>query len=86
MSLMSVSNEELESIQSMKKVIEFIARLSSIRNVDYGHTDCEPATDRITIKDMMSLFTSLLRKDERKNAKQKAIREHEMNGSLEFIC
>ena len=66
----------------MKRVIEFIVRLSSVKNVDYGHTDCEPATDRITIKDMLSLFISLLRKDERKNAKQKAIREHQMNGSL----
>lgn len=82
MSLMSVSSEEFESIQSMKRVIEFIVRLSSVKNVDYGHTDCEPATDRITIKDMLSLFISLLRKDERKNAKQKAIREHQMNGSL----
>ena len=79
---MSVSSEEFESIQSMKRVIEFIVRLSSVKNVDYGHTDCEPATDRITIKDMLSLFISLLRKDERKNAKQKAIREHQMNGSL----
>ena len=82
MSLMSVSSEEFESIQSMKRVIEFIVRLSSVKNVDYGHTDCEPATDRITIKDMLSLFISLLRKDERKNAKQKAIREHQMNGTL----
>lgn len=79
---MSVSSEEFESIQSMKRVIEFIVRLSSVKNVDYGHTDCEPATDRITIKDMLSLFISLLRKDERKNAKQKAIREHQMNGTL----
>ena len=86
MSLMSVSVEELESIQLMKKVIEFMVKLSAVKNVEYGHTDCEPATDRINIKDVLSLFISLLRKDERKNAKQKAIREHAMNGSLEFIC
>ena len=59
-----------------------MVKLSSVKNVDYGHTDCEPSTDRINIKDMLSLFISLMRKDERKNAKQKAIREHEMNGKL----
>ena len=60
----------------MKRVIEFIIRLTEIKNVDYGHTDCEPASDKISIKDMLSLFLSLVRKDERKNAKQKAIKEY----------
>ena len=44
--------------------------------MDYGHTDCEPASDKISIKEMLSLFLSLVRKDERKNAKQKAIKEY----------
>ena len=73
---MSVSLEEYDSILTMKKVMEFIIRQTDIKNVDYGHTDCEPASDKISIKDMLSLFLSLVRKDERKNAKQKAIKEY----------
>ena len=76
MSLMSVSVDEYDSIMIMKKVIEFIIRQTEIKNVDYGHTDCEPASDKISIKEMLSLFLSLVRKDERKNAKQKAIKEY----------
>ena len=68
--------EEYDSILTMKKVMEFIIRQTDIKNVDYGHTDCEPASDKISIKDMLSLFLSLVRKDERKNAKQKAIKEY----------
>ena len=82
MSLMTVSTDELETVAMMRKVVEFVVKLSSVKNVSYGLSDSEPPTDRISIKDMLSLFISLMRKAERKNAKQKAIREHGMKGNL----
>lgn len=63
MSMMAVSKSFNEGVNLLKNVLEFIIRLSDIKNVGYGRTDSEPSTDRILIKDMLNLFMSMVRKD-----------------------
>ena len=82
MSMMAVSGVPFQSITLLKRVVEFIVRLSEVKNVNYGRTDSEPSTDRILIKDVLSLFISLVRKDERSDAKKKAIRQYENKKDL----
>lgn len=85
MSMMAVSALPYNAISLMKRVVEFIVRLSSVKNVEYGRTESLPSSDRIPIKDVLSLFISLVRKDERSDAKAKAIRKYENQKDLEFI-
>ena len=85
MSMMAVSGIQFQAVSLLKRVVQFIVRLSAVKNVDYGRTDTEPSTDRISIKDVLSLFISIVRKDERVDAKKKAIRHHENKKDLEFI-
>jgi hypothetical protein len=63
MSMMAVSRSDYETVNLLKNVLDFIVKLSDIKNVTYGKTDCEPSTDRILIKDMMNLFLTMVRKD-----------------------
>jgi hypothetical protein len=69
MSMMAVSRNDQEAINLLKNVLDFIVRMSDVRNVTYGKTDSEPSTDRILVKDMLNLFLSMVRRDEKSNAK-----------------
>lgn len=85
MSMMSVGKTENETANLIKNVLQFIARISCVKNVSYGRTDCEPSSDKILLKDMLNLFMTIMRKDERSNAKAKAIKQFENNQKLELI-
>ena len=62
MSMMAVSKNDQEAITLLKNVLDFIVKMSDVKNVTYGKTDCEPSTDRILLKDMMNLFLTMVRK------------------------
>ena len=85
MSMMAVSKSYQEAVNMLKNVLQFIIRLSDIKNVGYGRTDSQPSTDRILIKDMLNLFLSMVRKDQKTNAKFKAIKQFENSQNLDFI-
>lgn len=63
MSMMAVTKYEHQAILLLKNVLEFIVKMSDVKNVTYGKTDSEPSTDRILIKDMLNLFMTMVRKD-----------------------
>jgi hypothetical protein len=63
-------------------MLDFVSKISSVKNVDYGRTEQGGSSDTITLKDVHSIFTGLLRKGVRKNAKQRAIKEHELSRNL----
>lgn len=50
--------------------------MSDVKNVSYGKTESEPSTDRILIKDMLNLFLSKLRREDRAQSKVKAIKQY----------
>ena len=62
--------------------MEFIVRITDVKNVAYGSSDLEPSTDRASVKDMLSLFTDILRKKDRVDAKSKAIKKFNNNCDL----
>lgn len=62
MSLMAVSRDIHEAITLTRSVLDFIVKMSDVKNVTYGKTDCEPSSDRILLKDMMNLFLTMARK------------------------
>lgn len=59
--------------------------MSDVKNVSYGKTDSQPSTDRILVKDMLNLFLTMVRKDDKTNAKAKAVKQFENNQNLDFI-
>lgn len=63
MSMMAVTKYEQQAISLLKNVLQFIVKMSDVKNVTYGKTDSEPSTDRILIKDMLNLFMTMVRKD-----------------------
>lgn len=80
--LLSVSASREISFQSIKRMLDFISRVSSVKNVEYGKTELSGSSDVTTLKDVLSVFAGYARKGARKNAKQKAIRHFEMNRNL----
>lgn len=66
-------------------MLDFISRVSSVKNVEYGKSELEGSSDVTTLKDVLSTFAGFARKGARKNAKQKAIRQFEMNRNLELL-
>lgn len=66
-------------------MLEFIVKISGIKNVEYGRTESEPSTDRILIRDMLNLFLTMVRKEGKCNAKVKALKQFENNQKLELI-
>jgi len=57
-------------------MLDFVSKVSSVKSVDYGRTEQGGSSDTITLKDVHSIFTGFMRKGMRKNAKQRAVREH----------
>lgn len=82
---MSVTRNELEGVTLLKNILEFIVKMSEVKNVCYGKTDSQPSTDRILIKDMLNLFLTMVRKEDKTNAKAKAVKQFENNQNLDFI-
>jgi hypothetical protein len=73
-SLMTVGTGEHETVNQIKSVLEFVARVSVLKNVDYGRNENEPSTDKILFKDMLNLFMSMVRKDQRAGSKARALK------------
>lgn len=71
-----------EAFEVTKRMLDFISRVSSVKNVEYGKSELEGSSDVTTLKDVLSTFAGFARKGTRKNAKQKAIKQFEMNGKL----
>jgi hypothetical protein len=59
MGLMAVSENREESVEKLKKVLEFIARITQVKNVSYGKSELEPSTDALLITDIISRFLTL---------------------------
>jgi hypothetical protein len=72
---MAVGSGEQETLTQIKNVLEFMARISVLKNVNYGRNECEPSTDKILFKDMLNLFMTMVRKDQRIGSKAKALKE-----------
>ena len=66
-------------------MLDFISRISAVKNVDYGKNELAGSSDVITLKDVLSTFAGFARRGMRKNAKQRAIRQYEQNRPLELI-
>jgi hypothetical protein len=80
--LLAVSPTRTQASLSVRKMLDFITKVSSVKNVEYGKTELEGSSDVTTLKDVLSVFAGFARKGARKNAKQKAIRHHEMYRDL----
>jgi hypothetical protein len=52
-----------------------VARITQVKNVSYGKSDLEPATDALYLTDIMSKFLTLERKEKKKDARKKAIEQ-----------
>lgn len=59
-----------------------MTKLSSVKNVDYGRTELSGSSDAITLKDVHSTFSGMIRKGGRRNAKQRAVKQYEMSRNL----
>ena len=69
----------------IKKMLDFISRVSSVKTVEYGKSEFTGSSDVITLKDVLSTFAGFARRGVRKGAKQRAIRHFEMNRNLELL-
>ena len=83
--LLSVAPSREQATEIVKKMLDFISRVSNVKNVDYGRSDLDASSDSVGLKDVLSVFTGFVRKGARRGAKQRAIRHHEMNGALELL-
>ena len=80
--LLAVSSSRQEANEKVKKMLDFISKISSVKSVDYGRSELEGSSDVATLKDVSSAFAGFARRGLRKNAKQRAIRQYEMNRPL----
>lgn len=56
-------------------MLEFIARITQVKNGVYGKSELEPSTDALLITDVASKFLTLERKEKKKDAKKKALQQ-----------
>jgi len=57
---MAVSETRDEGIEKLKKVLEFIARITNLKSISlYGKSELEPSTDAIQVTDVISKFLTL---------------------------
>lgn len=83
--LLTCSPSRNEAFEVTKRMLDFISRISAVKNVEYGKSELDGSSDVTTLKDVLSTFAGFARKGARKNAKQKAIRHFEMNRNLELL-
>ena len=83
--LLSVSSSRQQANEAIKRMLDFISRVSSVKTVDYGRNELQGSSDVITLKDVLSTFAGFARKGFRKNAKQRAVRHYEMHRPLELL-
>lgn len=80
--LLSVAESRDQTTERLKKMLDFISKISSVKNVDYGRSQLESSADGVSLKDVLSVFTGMVRKGIRHNAKQKAIKKYENSQNL----
>ncbi len=73
--LMTVYPSRTQALEQMKRMLDFITRISVVKNVEYGKSEFHGSSDVTTLKDVLSTFTGVARKGARKNAKQRAIKQ-----------
>lgn len=61
-------------------MLDFISKISAVKSVEYGRSDggCEG----VSLKDVQSLFTGIVRKGARKDAKARAVKAFEQKQDL----
>lgn len=74
--LLAVSSTRQIASETIKRMLDFVSRISSVKNVEYGRNELEGSSDVITLKDVLSTFAGFARKGLRKHAKQRAIRHY----------
>ncbi len=74
--LLAVAENKQAASENIRKILEFISKISSVKNVEYGRTELDGSSDVTTLKDVLSAFSGFARRLGRKNAKQRAIRQY----------
>ncbi len=63
-------------------MLDFISKISAVKSVDYGRSELGSSSDGVSLKDVQSLFTGIVRKGFRKDAKARAIKAFEQKQDL----
>jgi hypothetical protein len=63
-------------------MLDFICKISAVRSVEYGRSDLGGSSDGVTLKEVQSVFTGIVRKGVRKDAKARAIKAFEQKQDL----
>jgi hypothetical protein len=80
--LLSVAETREKATDRLKKMLDFISKISAVRSVEYGRSDLGGSSDGVTLKDVQSVFTGIVRKGVRKDAKARAIKAFEQKQDL----
>jgi hypothetical protein len=67
--LLAVSPTRKEALETIKRMLDFISKITAVKNVDYGRSDLSGSSDVVTLKDVLSTFAGFARRGLRKNAK-----------------
>lgn len=80
--LLAVAENREKVVERLKKMLDFISKISVVKNVEYGKSELGSSNDGISLKDVQSLFTGMVRKGVRKDAKARAVKAFEMKQNL----
>lgn len=85
MGLMVVCENKEWGIEKLKKVLDFIARITNVKNISYGKSELEPSTDAVLVSDVISKFLTMERREKRKDAKKRALEKNMKMQDLDII-
>jgi hypothetical protein len=80
--LLSVAETKEKAIERLKRMLDFISKISAVRSVEYGRSELGASADGVSLKDVQSVFTGFVRKGARKDAKARAIKAFEQKQDL----
>jgi hypothetical protein len=78
--LLSVAENRERATERLKRMLDFISKISAVKSVEYGRSD--GGSEGVSLKDVQSLFTGIVRKGARKDAKARAVKAFEQKQDL----